>query len=336
MHLLIEDNEEDEEDEEKENKGEKVESKEEKKEDDKEDKEEDKKEERITVNNEEKEEKEENENKEETLNRVSTIESVNGQEEEESESEHLIYRTSKEAGKFFSKIHKILFFQFIIIFILVFIGFYYDFDKIFIDSLKSMLWSFIPITIFTFFLTGFIICYENGHNICYSFNIFIYIPIITIYLYLLSEFVRQLCIIIVLFLFILDFLTILTFILVFKKYKGYGILFFTLLINTMCIFIYYKQFDANEKIEVIIISIIAFVWINYILIFNNIVRQNIEDEEYIGAAFLFNYCIFIPAFIIFLIILLISLLAAIIGIILALLIIVLAFLLIILLFKSLR
>ena len=167
-----------------------------------------------------------------------------------------------------------------------------------------MLGAFIPTTIFAFVLTGFTIFAKNNGNLCFCFNIFIYIPIITIYLYLLSKFIRKDYIVIVLFLFIIDFLIIITFILIFKKYKGYGILIFTLIINFFSIFIYYKVSDS-EKIQIIIMSIIAFSWINYILIFNNIVRQNTKDKEYIYAVSLFNYCIFVPVLTIFAVALLI-------------------------------
>lgn len=259
-------------------------------------------------------------------------------EKKEEESEFLIYRNSKEAGKFLLKIHFVLLIQFLVIGFFVWLGFRSDFEDVFIDKSKSMIWTFVIITLFTFCVTSAIMCYDGEQTSCMSFNIVIYIPIMIIYFFLLSKYTKNDYILIQLSLFISDFLAIVLFILLFGKYKGYGVLFFILILNVALILIFYYTdvLYLKEKNAIITISILSFIFIAYIIIFNDYVRQKFEDNEVKGAIFHFNYNIFVPALIIFILGLLTSILMAFCGIIIGFSLIALVLCLIVLFFMGLR
>ena len=258
--------------------------------------------------------------------------------EDESAEEHFVYRNSREAGKFLGKIHYMLLIQFLTIGFFVWLGFLKDFEVTFISQTKSMVWSFVIITLFTFLITSFIFCYNSDQKSCLSFNILIYIPIMIIYFFLLSKFTEKDYILIQLSLFTSDFFCVLVSILLFRKYKGFIAFIFIAASNISLILLYYytKYLYLKEKNAIAIISIISFIFAAYISIFNDITRQKFEDYETRGAIFHFNYNIFIPALFFFIIILISSIIIAICGIIIAVLLVILFFLLILMFFKSLR
>ena len=288
-------------------------------------------------------EEEEEEEKEEEVKRKHSVKNTirntsiqDDENEEDNDSEGLIYRTSKEAGTFLIKIHLVLFIQFFMIGLFIWLGFLFNFEEKFVD--KNRIWSLILITLFSFFLTSFTLCYNSVHKKWLSFNIFLYIPVITLYIFLLSKYTKKDYFLIQISLFISDFLGIIIFILIVRRYKGFGVLIFTLIFNaSLMITFYYKEiFDIKEKKAIIIISILSFIFIAYITIFNDIARQKFEDNEIRGAVFHFNYNIFYPALTFFIIIVISAFIIIICGIISAICIIVTVFLLITMFFKSLR
>ena len=252
--------------------------------------------------------------------------------------EELIYRNSKDAGKFLIKIHIILFFQFLLIGIFTWLGFHFEFEQIIIDSNKSMIWSFIIVTLFSFFIASLLFCYNSEKQSCLSFDIFVYIPIIIIYAFLLSNYTKNDYILIQLSLFISDFLGVIIFIFIFRRYKGIGALLFALAFNTgLILLFYYKEiFYIKEKSSIITISILSFIFIAYISIFNHIARQKFGDSEIKGAVFHFNYNIFYPALFMLVTCLISAIISAICGIIIAVCLIIIALSTIAMFFQSLR
>ena len=252
--------------------------------------------------------------------------------------EELIYRNSKDAGKFLIKIHIILFFQFLLIGIFTWLGFHFEFEQIIIDSNKSMIWSFIIVTLFSFFIASLLFCYNSEKQSCLSFDIFVYIPIIIIYAFLLSNYTKNDYILIQLSLFISDFLGVIIFIFIFRRYKGIGALLFALAFNTgLILLFYYKEyFYIKEKSSIITISILSFIFIAYISIFNHIARQKFGDTEIKGAVFHFNYNIFYPALFMLVTCLISAIISAICGIIIAVCLIIIALSTIAMFFQSLR
>ena len=274
-----------------------------------------------------------------SINNTSIQGNVNEVENKnENENEVLIYRNSKDAGKFLIKIHITLFIQFLMIGVFTWLGFHFESEKIIIESNKSMIWSFIIVTLFSFFIASLLFCYNSEKQSCLSFDIFVYIPIIIIYAFLLSNYIEKDYILIQLSLFISDFLGVILFIFIFRRYKGFGALFFALAFNTglMLLFYYKEIFYIKEKSAIITISILSFIFIAYINIFNFIARQKFRDNEVKGAVFHFNYNIFYPALTMLVICLISAIVTAVCGIICAVCLIIIAFCIIAMFFQSLR
>jgi hypothetical protein len=289
----------------------------------------------------EEEEKEEEEGKRRSTRKSINNTSIQGNEnvnEAEDGNEELIFRNSKDAGKFLIKIHITLFIQFLMIGVFTWLGFHLEFEKIIIESNKSMIWTFIIVTLFSFLVASLLLCYSNENQCCFSFDIFVYIPIIVIYAFLLSNYLEKDYILIQLSLFISDLLAVVIFIFIFRRYKGYGALFFAVAFNTGLIFLfYYKEiFYIKEKSAITTVSILSSIFIVYVSIFNFIARQKFRDNEIKGAVFQFNYNIFLPALIIFGICLLSAIVIAACGIVIAVCLIIIAFCLILLFFQSLK
>jgi hypothetical protein len=254
------------------------------------------------------------------------------------ENEDLIYRNSKDAGKFLIKIHLILFIQFLMIGVSTWLGFHFEYEQIIIDSNKSMIWSFVIVTLFSFFIASLLFCYNSEKQSGLSFDIFVFIPIIIIYAFLLSNYTKNDYILIQLSLFISDFLGVIIFIFIFRRYKGFGALLFTSGFNTglMLLFYYKEIFYIKEKSAIITISILSFIFIAYINIFNHVARQKFSDNEIKGAVYHFNYNIFYPALFMLVTFLISAIITAICGIVIAVCLIIIAFCVIALFFQSLR
>ena len=294
------------------------------------------------------EEEEEGEEEEGKRRRRSTKKSINNtsiqgnvnvnENEVDDAQEELIYRNSKDAGKFLIKIHLALFLQFLIIGFVTWLGFHYNLNEIIIDSNKSMIWSFIIVTLFSFFIASLLFCYNSKKQSCLFFDIIAYIPIIIIYAFLLSNYTDKDYILIQLSLFISDFLAVIIFIFIFRRYKGIGALLFSLAFNTglMLLFYYKEIFYIKEKSAIKTISILAFIFIAYISIFNHIARQKFSNSEIKGAVYHFNYNIFYPALFMLVTCLISAIITAICGVLIAVCLIIIAFCIIAMFFQSLR
>ena len=278
------------------------------------------------------------ENKPEKMEQLNIKEPINDDNTNE-EPEKIIFRNSKEAGAFLINVYLILLIQFLCIGFLTWLGLYLNFNEIINDSLKSMLWTFIPLTLFIFIITSMVFYYEEegiGKK-CLSFNNFIFIPCMTIFCLLLSKFVEIKYMITILSLILSDFLTIIIFYILFKRYKGYLFLFFTLIFNTICMFIFYHSLKYIEtKTEITVISLIGLAIFLYTLIYNSISRKKFEDDELIATVFFFDYCIFAPALFIFACGLFLGFCAIVIGLFLGFLVIMLVIFIIMIFFESLK
>lgn len=226
-----------------------------------------------------------------------------------------IIRSSKETYEFLIKVYIILLIQFLFIGCLTSLSLLFNFNEIIIDNLtdKAMLWISIPLMIFILIITSMVFCYEEGkRKNCLIFNIIIYVPCITISLILLSKFVDLKYMIIIIYLIISDFLAIIIFFIIFRRYKGYGFLLFSLIFNSICMLIFYHYFQYIEtKKEITSISLIDLLILLYSLIFNNISKNKINES--LAAAYFFDYDIFVPAFCIFVVALFLGLLAIVLG-----------------------
>ena len=172
---------------------------------------------------------------------------------------------------------------------------------------------------------------------CLSFKNFVFVPCISIFCFLLSKFVEIKYMITILSLIISDFLAIIIFYIIFRRYKGYIFLLLTLILNTICMFIFYYSFKYIEtKTEITTISLIALAIFLYTLIFNSISRKKFENDELIATVYFFDYCIFAPAFCIFAIGFLLGILGILLGLFLGFLAIMLVIFIIMIFFESLR
>ena len=217
--------------------------------------------------------------KPEKIEQLMVKEPLNDDNNTNEKPEKIIIRNSREAGAFLFKVYLILLLQFLCIGFLTWLGLYVNFNEIINDSLKSMLWTFIPLTIFTLIITSMIFYYEDegiGKQ-CLSFNNFVFIPCMSIFCFLLSNFVEIKYMIIILSLILSDFLAIIIFYIIFKIYKGYLFLLLTLILNTICMFIFDHSLKYIEtKTEITTISLIALAIFLYTLIFNSISRKNLK------------------------------------------------------------
>ena len=246
----------------------------------------------------------------------------------------LVKRNYRESVIFLLKINLNLFIQFLLIELLTFLGLYFNINNIFIKDIKSMNWTFILISIIILIATFFVMIYEKGVlTKCIKFNIIIFIPCITIYLFLLSNFIENRNIIIILSLINLCFISKIILTGLFRRYKGIGYLILYLIFSISFMIIYHKKINMLKKEEISYISVTAALFFSYTLLFNNISKTKFEDDEIIATIFHFDYIIFLPFEIISIFALIIAILLIVFGFLLAAFAILGAIMLIILIFK---
>lgn len=207
----------------------------------------------------------------------------------------------KNPRSFLLKMYSILSIQHGLISLFTWLGFYFNIEEKFTESLSSNLWTFIPITIISLII-GLISDeikqekYKKSNFIYFPLSV--YVPIITFYCFLLSQFIKNKNFITLslIFFFIVNLCTVIYFS-IFKRYRGYGIFFPSLVFNVIITILFYNfVFDEIENmglsITIMIILIIAFNM--YIMIFNLFIKKLFkEDFEFAYATMYFNYLIFI-------------------------------------------
>ena len=253
-------------------------------------------------------------------------------------SEKIIIRNSKEAGSFLIKVYIILLLQFLCIELFTCLGFLCNLNEIVTDNPTTMLWTFILLSLFICIISSMVFFYEEGKGIKFLiFNIVIFVPCIILSCFLLSKYVSFKYIITILLLIISDFLANIIFFIIFRRYIGYGFLLFSLILNSICIFISYYSLQSIETIkEITTISLIGFVIFVYSLMFNNVSKKKFENNELIATVYFFDYSIFAPTFCFFLVALFLALLGIVIVLLLGFLAIILVVFVILTFFDSLK
>lgn len=248
---------------------------------------------------------EENENEQELINKSKNDPSTQG-----NELAHIFDYTG--SYKFFIKLNLLLLIQFIIIFILVYLGFIFDIDIYFSDSSKAFWWTIVLVTLFSLFSSTSITCMNPENSGGKWFLYLIYIPIISIYCFLLSkhkesEVFAHKYIIYQLIIFDINYLFSILYNLIFKRYRGWLLLLILAGFNILTVFIYYVPLSNNyDSLEMshsafVAISIISSIMLAFILIFNYEILDEFEvdisgTEQALYGVLLFNY---LPFFFIF-------------------------------------
>ena len=138
----------------------------------------------------------------------------------------------KKVAKFLFKIYVKLLVQFSLIGFFVCLGFYKKYDKIFIGKFKNMTYVFE--ILFIIYITIFIFKYKKNKCYCFTiFHILIYIPFMIILCFLLSTEIDKDNILSFIFLIVIDIISVILFLLIFKRNRGYGILLLSLVLNAI-------------------------------------------------------------------------------------------------------
>ena len=199
--------------------------------------------------------------------------------------------------KFFVKLYVFLLVQFILISVLTFLGFKYDIDDYFSNTTAAFRWTCSVITIFVLISSTIPVCLSEKpkSGCCAYFLWFVYIPIITIYCFLLKrhegvDIIEGFYIIEQLIIFALDCLFVIITNAIFKKYRGWINLLVLSGINALAIYIMVGPLSDNyDNLKMshtgfVNISIISSIMIALIIMFNvPIVSLNKEDDENANA-----------------------------------------------------
>ena len=201
----------------------------------------------------------------------------------------------KKVAKFLFKIYVKLLVQFSLIGFFVCLGFYKQYDKIFIGNELSMNMTSVFEILFIIYITIFISKYKKNKCYCFIiFHILIYIPFMIILCFLLSTKIDKDNILSFIFLIVIDIISVILFLLIFKRNRGYGILLLSLVLNAIYILplyiIYYKYNFENIYVIFNLVSILIF----YVLFFNNISKKKLDEDEGVVAVYFFDYYFFLP------------------------------------------
>lgn len=183
-------------------------------------------------------------------------------------SKILIYPLSLRAIYF--NVYLILLLEFIFIFVINFLGFYFEFSNIFYYNLTITWISFSSIILFSLF-SFILLLYKDIDNDNYNDNyklllpiFFIFIPCIIISCFLLSKYIKENIILSFLIIILSNVLSIEFYILLFSNCKKFGILLFSFLgslISISSIYLFWIK-EFNEIFYLIIFGLILLI-INY-------------------------------------------------------------------------
>ena len=198
--------------------------------------------------------------------------------------------SERDKRNFIIKAILILIVELCIIMLFLRIGFICDMNKPFIKSLGSMLGTFIPIVLILSLMSPVYILLDEMNWFISSIYIIIYIPSIIFLCFLLTNFTSLKCIIEVFLLFLLDFIVMEIYLFIFDSLSVFLAIIPYSIIDTIIVIIYYFLWGDSTR-EVINISIIAFVFILYLLVCIFWVE---EDDSYVRRAIAISYGIFLP------------------------------------------
>ena len=199
----------------------------------------------------------------------------------------------KKVAKFLFKIYVKLLVQFSLIGFLLCLGFYKKYDKIFTRDNFSFSLTDTFLTLFISYIA--IPLYKYKKNKCHCFvifNILIYIPFIILLCFLMSKLFRKDAILSFIFLIIMDFISVLLFLLIFKRNTGYGILLLSLVLNAIYIYPLFYVYLKFDLVGMNTIISLASTLILYMLFFNNISKKKLDENEGMAAVFFFDYSFF--------------------------------------------
>ena len=201
----------------------------------------------------------------------------------------------KKVAKFLFKIYVKLLVQFSLIGFFVCLGFYKQYDKIFIGNELSMNMTSVFEILFIIYITIFISKYKKNKCYCFIiFHILIYIPFMIILCFLLSTKFDKDNILSFIFLIVIDIISVIFFLLIFKRNRGYGILLLSLVLNAIYILpLYIIYYEYNFE-NIYVIFNIASILIFYVLFFNNISKKKLDEDEGVVAVYFFDYYFFLP------------------------------------------
>lgn len=189
----------------------------------------------------------------------------------------------------------IFFFDMLVIFILIILGFIFYINKVFIKTSKTMWYTLISTSVAMTIMSLYFHYFDekDRHSKIMIIFLILYIPCICFYLFLLSDFMNYNYIICGVLLYLLD---ILSYIVTLKSLKevSYGpfmILSSAITIITLILFHYFLSFKG---LITFFISLVGLSEIIYLLIVPLVTKKYLEDNEVLFVAYTFAYALFIP------------------------------------------
>ena len=204
----------------------------------------------------------------------------------------------KEFVKFLQKMNFILIIQYAFILLFGLLGFHFKINEIFIQSLGSILGTFIPITLISL-VGGYFgdpkeVRKYLSKQVIYAFlSIFVFVPIF--YCFLLSKYIDKNFITLGMILFFTDVFCSTIYSFIFKEYRGIFIFLSSSAFNIITIVIYCKfMFDEINGSKITILIFMALIMSLYMIIHYMLIRIFVTDDEAPIAALNFNYIFFLP------------------------------------------
>ena len=223
-------------------------------------------------------------------------------------------KTNKRKTKPFAQWIKLLYKTYLIsivqlalIEILLIFGFYFKLNNIFSNNLGLKLGILIPISIICGIFSLFFFLYIVNDNLkvfnkIVYFSLGIYIPLMILYFFLLSEFIGIRYIFGLLTLLLLNYASVELVYIIFKIKKNHSYAACASIINLIYLVIFFIIFKETSIITIILMSIIAYLFIVYIQIFNYSLLFFLKEDDYIHAAEVLDYFLFVPVGVIYAII----------------------------------
>ena len=213
---------------------------------------------------------------------------------DEKKAQEILINERKKVAKFLLKIYVKLLVQHSLIGFFLYLGFDKNYNEIFIKDDSSITLTFIFEGFFITYIGLLLLRYKkNKCHCCTIFHIIIFIPFIISLCFLLSYNMDKNEILLFVLLIIIDFISVIFFLLIKKRNIGYGILFLCLAINVIYICSLYIFYYKSNFTTIYGVFSCASAAIFYILFFNNIAKKKFDENEGIAAVFFFNYSFFL-------------------------------------------
>ena len=199
------------------------------------------------------------------------------------------------------KIYLISIIQLVLIEIFLFLGFYFEINKVFNGNLGLALGVLIPSSFVCGISSFFMYFYQKTKNIkkykkCTYFSLGFYPLFMIFYFLMLSNFIEGKYILILLTLIFLDYASVILTFSILKIKKKYAYITITFIMNLIYLVIIFCIIKETSIKTIFLMSTVAILVIIYNQIFNysQLFFFN-DDDEYIYETQIFNYFLFIPA-----------------------------------------